>query len=49
MTRLLLPAMSNPNRFVLTPKLARLVCTFGFHSTAGTPANVEAQPVDPGN
>jgi len=48
MTRLLLPVMLNPNRFVRTPKLAPRVCACGFHSTAGRPPNGECQFVIPG-
>ena len=47
-TRLLVPVIINPKRFVRMPKLAPLVCTCGFHRTVGRPPNVEAQPVLPG-
>ena len=37
----------NPNRFVLTPKLASPVFNHGFHSAVGRPLNVGPQPVAP--
>jgi hypothetical protein len=48
MTRLLLPVMLNPNRFVRNPKLGSLVSACGFHNTVGIPSREELQPVVPG-
>ena len=47
MTWPLVQMMLNPNRFIFTPKLAPLACTYGFHNTVGRPLNVGPQPVVP--